>query len=355
MATSLVSSGAQKILGPHCYYHKFIAGYGAIAAPLTALLKREAFRWSEVAEEAFLQLKQALISTPLLQMLDFSKQFVVDCDASGTGFGAVLHQGDGAIAYFSRAVAPHHQKLPAYERELIGLVKAVRNWRPYLWGRAFLVRTDHYSLKFLLDQRLSTIPQHTWVSKLFGYDISVEYRTGKLNGVADALSRRDEDTAEINSISAPQFQLFDTLRTEATTDPQILDLCATIAAGTANPGWTYVDGLLLFQGKVFIPDASSVWAEILAAAYDYGHEGIEKTLHRCRASFYSPRALRRVRELCKLATLVNEIKLSIYTQQACFSPCRCHRRYGVTSPWTLLKNSLRSAEDCGIDNGGQVL
>jgi hypothetical protein len=95
-------------LGLTGYYRKFIADYGTIAAPLMTLLKREAFRWSERAEEAFLQLKQALISAPLLQMPDFSKQFMVDCDASGTGFGAVLHQGDGAIAYFSRVVAPHH-------------------------------------------------------------------------------------------------------------------------------------------------------------------------------------------------------------------------------------------------------
>jgi hypothetical protein len=72
---------------------------------------------------SFNLLKQALMSAPLLQMLDFDRRFVIDCDASGSGFGAVLHQGDGAIAFFSRAVAPQHQKLPAYERELIGLVK----------------------------------------------------------------------------------------------------------------------------------------------------------------------------------------------------------------------------------------
>lgn len=97
----------------------------------------------------------------MLQLLDFEQRFVVNCDASASGFGTVLHQDGGPIAFYSRAVAPQHAKLAAYERELIGLVKAVRHWRPYRWARSFVIRTDHYSLKFLLDQRLSTIPQHT--------------------------------------------------------------------------------------------------------------------------------------------------------------------------------------------------
>ena len=95
---------------------------------------------------------------PVLQMPEFSSQFVVDCDASGAGFGVVLLQGAGPLAFFSRPFAARHLKLASYERDLIGLVLAVRHWRPYLWGRHFLVRTDHYSLKFLLDQRLSTVP-----------------------------------------------------------------------------------------------------------------------------------------------------------------------------------------------------
>jgi hypothetical protein len=128
--------------------------------------------------------------------------------------------------------------LPAYERELIGLVKAVRHWRPYIWGRQFLVHTDHYSLKYLLDQRLTTIPQHTWVSKLFGYDFMVEYKPGKLNGTADALSRRAESGMALNTISTPSFELFDNLRAEAATDPQIQDVRQQLAAGTVSPGWT---------------------------------------------------------------------------------------------------------------------
>jgi len=109
------------------YYRRFINDYGANAAPLTALLKKEAFIWSPLATEAFVKLKNALTSGPALQLPDFTTGFIVDCDASGSGFGAVLHQDGGPIAFFSRAVAPHHAKLAAYERELIGLVKAVRH------------------------------------------------------------------------------------------------------------------------------------------------------------------------------------------------------------------------------------
>ena len=106
---------------------------------------------------------------------------MIDCDASGVGFGAVLHQGGRPIAFFSKPVASHQAKLPAYERELIGLVFAIRHWRPYIWGRKFRVRTDHYSLKHLLDQRLTTVPQHQWIPKLLGYDFSVDYKPVKDN------------------------------------------------------------------------------------------------------------------------------------------------------------------------------
>lgn len=152
-------------LGLAGYYCKFIKDFGTIAAPLTKLLK-EGFRWCAEAQAAFGALKAALITAPVLQMPGFGTRFI-KCDASGSSFGVVLlHQGDGPSAFYSRPITPRHAKLAAYERELIGLVQAVRHWRPYLWGRAFTVRTDHYSLKFILDQRLSTIPQYQWVEQV---------------------------------------------------------------------------------------------------------------------------------------------------------------------------------------------
>jgi hypothetical protein len=154
----------------------------------------EAFAWTAEAAEAFTALKKALSTGLVLQMLDFKRQFMVDCDASGTSFGVVLHQRSEALAFFSCPFAARHVKLAAYERELIGLVQAVWHLRPYLWGNRFLVRTDHYSLKFLLNQRLSMIPQHQWLSKLFRFDFTVEYRPGCLNSAADTLSCCDSES-----------------------------------------------------------------------------------------------------------------------------------------------------------------
>jgi hypothetical protein len=168
------SRAVRGFLGLAGYYRKFIHNYGSIAAPLTALLKRDDFAWSVEAVAAFTELKAAVTTAPVLGMSDFAKPFIVECDVSSHGFGAVLIQGGRPIAFYSRPVAPRHRALAAYELELIGLVQAVRHWRPYLWGRSFIVRTDHYNLKYLLDQRLATIPQHHWVGKLLGFDFSVE-------------------------------------------------------------------------------------------------------------------------------------------------------------------------------------
>jgi len=214
-------------------------------------------------------------------LLDFSSAFVVECDASGSGFGAVLHQGGGPIAFFSRPIAPRHAKLAAYERELIGLVQAVKHWRPYLWGREFVVRTDHHSLKFLLDQRLSTIPQHHWVAKLLGFDFRVEYKPGAANVVADALSRRDEEaSATMAVLFTPPFALFDELRQQLAADASLSDTRAK--AGKGEDGWSVVDNLLLKEGKIFVPASYALVPSLLDLAHGMGHEGIQKALHRLR-------------------------------------------------------------------------
>jgi hypothetical protein len=133
---------------------------------------------------------------------------------------------------------------------------------------------------------------------LFRYDLTVEYRSGKLNGVTDTLSRREEDIAAVHTISTPTFVLFDKMRTELQQDAEAIAVRNQLAEGTASKGWSMSDDMVLFNSKIFIPEASSLWPELLSHAHN-SHEGVQKTMARWRASFYNPQALRQVREFVR--------------------------------------------------------
>jgi hypothetical protein len=197
-----------------------------------------------------------MTSALVLALPDFAKPFVVECDTSTYGFGAVLVQDGHPIAFYSKSVAPRHRSLAAYERELISLVQAVWHWRPYLWGWRFTVKTDHYSLKYLLDQRLATIPQHHWVGKLLGFDFTVEYKSGSTNTVADALSHRDTEEAAVLAISAPCFDFIGRLHHAQTTEPALEAIHDEIRAGTRTAPWIVVDDMITYRGCLYIPPDS---------------------------------------------------------------------------------------------------
>jgi hypothetical protein len=155
------------------------------------MLKKNSFSWSEPAQGAFLALKTAVTQAPVLALPNFSQPFLIECDASGVGIGAVLMQGNRPIAFLSKALMGKALHMSTYEKELFALVTVIQKWRPYLLGRPFVVKTDQQSLKFLLEQKVGTPFQQKWITKLLGYDFVVEYKKGVENRVADALSRKE--------------------------------------------------------------------------------------------------------------------------------------------------------------------
>lgn len=134
-----------------------------IAQLLNNMLKEGGFVWTEAAKKAFERLKLALMLTPVLALPDFSKQFVIECDASGTGIGAILSQEGHLIAYLSKALAPRHQALSVYDKEMLALVYAVQQWRPYLLGNHFKIFTDHRTIQYFLEQKITTPTQQKWL------------------------------------------------------------------------------------------------------------------------------------------------------------------------------------------------
>jgi hypothetical protein len=180
----------RSFLGLAGYYRKFIPNFSRIGKPMTKLLKKGAkFDWGQKCEDAFHTLRQHLTTTPVLAQPD-NKTFDVYCDASGTGLGCVLMQDNKVIAYASRALRPHEQNYPTHDLELADVVHALKIWRHYLMGTHCNIYTDHKSLKYIFTQADLNMRQRIWLELIKDYDLEVQYHMGKVNVVADALSRK---------------------------------------------------------------------------------------------------------------------------------------------------------------------
>lgn len=188
-------------LGLTSYYRKFIKNYGIMTRPLTALLKKGVpFKWAELQQQAFSQVKWAMVQAPVLALPDFSQEFIVETDACDKGIGAVLLQNGHPIAYLSKALGVKAQALFTYEKECLAILMAVNKWRAYLQNNEFVIQTNHKSLTHLGEQKLTTSMQHKAFIKLMGLQYKIRYKQGAENRVADALSRRDADE-ELSAIS----------------------------------------------------------------------------------------------------------------------------------------------------------
>ena len=122
--------------------------------PLTRLTyKRTRFEWSENCERSFEELKQRLVSAPILAVSSWPGEFIIYSDASKRGLGCVLMQNGKVVAYASRQLKPYEQNYPAHDLELAAVVFALKIWRHYLYGGRCEVYTDHKSLKYIFTQK----------------------------------------------------------------------------------------------------------------------------------------------------------------------------------------------------------
>jgi hypothetical protein len=186
----------RSFLGLAGYYRKFIPDYARIALPLTDRTRGkqpEAVKWDPIAEEAFQTLKLALASEPVLLLPDASKPFVLRTDASGVGLGAILMQDHGAglqpLAYASKKLTDTEKRYHTVELECYAVVWGIRKFYPYLFGRNFVVESDHHPLQYLERIRPMSRRLMGWALELQSHSFTVRCIAGKDNIGADFLSR----------------------------------------------------------------------------------------------------------------------------------------------------------------------
>lgn len=311
----------RRFLGMTGWYRRFIQDFSTITFPLTEMLtKKKTFVWTDKAQEAFDQLKTRLTSAPLLIHPNYSKPFILQCDASTHGVGAVLAQKDDngiekPIAYMSHKLNKAQRNYTITELECLAVVMAIKKFRPYIEGLEFKVVTDHASLKWLMGQRDLSGRLARWSLKLQGFNFTIEHRSGRENIVPDALSRVYEGEDFLNAIELETLPAID-LDSDAFKSDEYSKLKEEIQNSNL-PDFKLVDGYIykrteFSSGEI---DESNLWKlmvpielrqDVIYSAHNTptsAHSGIAKTIERIRRYFYWPRLATDVKEYilnCKL-------------------------------------------------------
>ncbi|XP_062599512.1 uncharacterized protein LOC134261046 [Saccostrea cucullata] len=189
----------RSFLGLLSFYRKFIPNFSSVALPLTDLTKKGSpnkIIWNQPQEKSFQTLKAMLLKSPILKLPDLSKQFILQADASDRGIGTVLMQFDEhsglklPVAYASRKLKDSESKYSTIEKECLAIVWAVQKFHLYLYGREFLIETDHQSLIYLNKAKVINARIMRWALGLQSYRYRVIAIRGRDNQGADYLSRQ---------------------------------------------------------------------------------------------------------------------------------------------------------------------
>ncbi|GJS21326.1 hypothetical protein Tco_0449958 [Tanacetum coccineum] len=283
----------RQFLGLAGYYRRFIKEFSLISKPLTKLTqKNKPYVWGDDEEEAFQTLKLKLCSAPILSLPEGSEDFVVYCDASLKGFGAVLMQREKVIAYASRQLRKNEENYTTHDLELGAVVFALRLWRHYLYGTKCTVYTDHKSLQYILDQKELNMRQRRWIELLSDYDCVIRYHPGKANVVADALSRKDKEPIRVRALVVTVHNnLPEQIRNAQVEACKEENIGAEGFRGEGEPFEVRSDGTKCLKGRVWLPLFGGLRGLIMLESHKskYSiHPGSDKMYHDLRKLYWWP-------------------------------------------------------------------
>ena len=313
-------------LGTCGYYRRFISNYSEISRPLSQLSSAHTpFRWDAKCQTAFDDLKQRLMQAPVLAYPDYALPFILDTDASQVGAGAVLSQVregvEQVVAYYSKMFTPEETNYCVTRKELLAIVKAVKHFRPQLYGRQFTVRTDHASLAWLMKNPAPTGQLACWLETLSEYTFDLIHRKGLKHNNADGLSRQicldckqcakmqPATKVQIAQLELPQPVDLPLLQQG---DLDILPVYQTVQDGSPidvqHASWVTkklaelqellkldVDGVL----RISLPRAANkqkdlvlcprqIRDEVISSIHEQAHMGFHKTLAQVKLQWYWP-------------------------------------------------------------------
>lgn len=254
-------------LGLTGYYRRFVKGYGEICRPLHDLLKKDNFHWGPDQQKSFDRLKEVMTTCPVLALPNFSKPFVLETDACGSGIGAVLMQEGRPIAYYSKALGQKAAGYSTYEKEAIAILESLKKWRHYLLGGQVIIKTDQQSLKYMTTQRLTEGIQHKLLLKLLEFDYQIEYKKGKENIAADALSRRDSkgpgEGSHSMGITLVYPEWVEDVKNSYLNDTQYDKVVNGDEVTEGATGFTLNSGLLRYKNRIYVGSQTGIRQQLL--------------------------------------------------------------------------------------------
>jgi hypothetical protein len=334
----------KRFIGLASWYRRFVKDFSIVAAPLHDLTKGKKNKrlfWTTEAEGAFVKLKTLLTSAPVVTCPDYSKPFIIQCDASNNGVGAVLCQKSGneeqPIAYLSRKLNDREKKFSTSERELLSIVYAIEKFRPYIDGVQFTVVTDHSALQWLHKMKDPHGRLARWAMKLQQFSYDIIHRPGRSHVVPDALSRGSDIISEINNLEILEKHKNSWYKSKMREVQE-----------NSLEDWMVSNGCLYKKVKLkSYPNAEDVWKlyvpedlrnKVLKQCHDEvtaGHLGVRKTYFKIKQRHFWPNLLDDVKQYVQKCESCAKHKVS---QQGPLGYMGRHRE--VTRPWQIISLDL---------------